>query len=69
LALKRYDQAERLLRAGYEGMKRQAQAIPTESQVRLRQAGERLVRLYEAMGKKDEAARWRQDVQAVPPKL
>jgi hypothetical protein len=34
-------------------------------QVRLTEAAQRLVRLYEAWGKPDEATRWRKEVNAV----
>jgi hypothetical protein len=59
LGQKKYSAAEPLLRAGYEGLKKQQAKLPPPGQVRLPEAAERLVQLYEATGKKDEAARWR----------
>ena len=38
--------------------------IPPQGKVRLTEAVERLVRLYEATGKKDEAAKWRKELEA-----
>jgi hypothetical protein len=44
----------------YEGLKRREAAIPSPFRAaHLKEALERLVRLYEATGKKDEAAKWR----------
>ncbi|HVS34247.1 MAG TPA: tetratricopeptide repeat protein [Gemmataceae bacterium] len=63
LGQKQYAEAEPLLRAGYEGMKqRQAQIPPIVAQARMSAAARRLVRLYEAWGKEDEAARWRKEL-------
>jgi tetratricopeptide (TPR) repeat protein len=68
LGQKKYADAEPLLLAGYEGMKQRAdrrdQPGGSLPQVRLTEALERLVRLYEATGKKDEAARWRKELEA-----
>jgi hypothetical protein len=61
---KRYADAEPLLRAGYEGLKRRQAQIPPQDKDRLTDALRRLVRLYEARGKPDEAARWRQELDA-----
>jgi tetratricopeptide (TPR) repeat protein len=55
----KYAEAERLLLAGYEGMDGHAKTIPPQSQIRLTEAQERLVQLYDAWGKKDQAAVWR----------
>jgi serine/threonine protein kinase/tetratricopeptide (TPR) repeat protein len=66
LGQKKYADAEPLLKDGYEGMKpRQDQIPPPPRKLRLSEALERLVQLYEANGKKDEAARWRQELEAV----
>jgi tetratricopeptide (TPR) repeat protein len=59
LGQKKYAEAEPLLLKGYQGMKQRAKAMPPPAKVRLPEAAQRLVQLYEAMGKKDEAAKWR----------
>jgi eukaryotic-like serine/threonine-protein kinase len=56
---KKYAEAEPLLLAGYEGLKRREARIPEAGKVRLTEALQRLVRLYEAWGKTEEAARWK----------
>jgi hypothetical protein len=60
LGQKKYKEAEPLLLQGYEGMKKREAAIPAEGKPYLRQARDRLGQLYEAIGKKDEAAKWRE---------
>ncbi len=55
----KYAEAEPLLLAGYEGMASRARIIPPQGQMRLQEARERLVQLYDAWGKKDQAAVWR----------
>jgi hypothetical protein len=50
----KYEEAEPLLVAGFEGM-----SPPAEHAGRKRDALERLVRLYEAWGKPEKAAEWR----------
>ncbi|MFO0811352.1 MAG: protein kinase [Gemmataceae bacterium] len=50
--------AEPLLVASYAGMKERLDAIPREGKARLPEAALRLVRLYEALGRPAEAARW-----------
>jgi serine/threonine protein kinase/tetratricopeptide (TPR) repeat protein len=64
LGLKNYDDAEPLLLKAYEGMKARAQTIPPQGKVRLSEAVERLVRLYEALGQPEQAARWRHELKA-----
>jgi tetratricopeptide (TPR) repeat protein len=59
LGQKKYAEAEPLLLAGYEGMKQREREIPTVVKVRLTEAIERLVQLYEAWGKPEKAAEWR----------
>jgi len=46
------------LLSGYEGMKAREAEIPAQVKSRLTEAGERLVKLYEAWGKKDKADQW-----------
>jgi hypothetical protein len=66
LGQKKYADAEPLLVSGYMGMKARIHAIPPELRtIRLIQALERLVLLCEATGKKDEALRWRKELNAV----
>jgi serine/threonine protein kinase len=63
-ALGKYDEAESLLLHAH-GDLRAARDTPP---VRLRQAGERIVRLYEAWGKPEKAAAWRErPADASPP--
>jgi serine/threonine protein kinase len=65
LGRKQYAAAEPLLLSGYEGMKRHEVTIPPEGKGQLTKALERLVRLYEEWDKKDEAARWRTELDAL----
>src|SRR5262249_45320356 len=61
-----YTEAEPLLVQGYEGMKQRAARIPPHVRAaRLTEALERLVRLYNAREKPDEAARWQQELEGV----
>jgi serine/threonine protein kinase len=62
---RRYAEAEPLLRAVYEGLKRRQADMPVDGKARLAEAAERLLRLYEAWGKKDQAGEWRQRWQEV----
>jgi hypothetical protein len=64
LEQKKYAEAEPLLLEGYEGMKTREAQIPPESRSRRTRALERLVRLYEAWGKKDKEARWQKALEA-----
>jgi len=58
-AHKKYAQAEPLLLQGYEGLKARAAKIPAPRQNSLPEAATRIVKLYEAWGKKDTADQWR----------
>jgi tetratricopeptide (TPR) repeat protein len=69
LGQKKYAEAEPLLLKGYEGMKQREKTIPLQGKTRLPEAVERLVQLYEATGKKDEAARWRTEVERYTGKV
>jgi hypothetical protein len=72
LGQKKYAEAEPLLWDGYEGMKKRAETIPPQGRIRLLEALERLVQLYEATDRKDQAARWRKEreaLSAAPKKL
>jgi TolA-binding protein len=64
LGQKKYADAEPLLLAGYNEMKKREDKIPPKGRVRLTEALERLVLLYDATDKKDEAAKWRKELEA-----
>ena len=71
LGQKKYAEAEPLLLKGYEGMKAREKTIPPQGKVRLTEAAERLVQLYEATGNAADAERWRKELEAArakPPK-
>ncbi len=55
--------AEPLLLQGYHGMKQREAKIPPQSKVRVGEALERLIRLYEAIDNKDEAENWRKELE------
>ena len=59
LGQKRYDEAEPLLRAGYEGMTRRADKILLRNRVCLREALDRLIAFAEATNKPDDAKAWK----------
>ena len=63
-AQKNFTEAEGLLIDGYEGMKAREETIPVEGRTRPTEALKRLVDLYTAWGKPDEAARWQQKLDA-----
>jgi serine/threonine protein kinase len=65
LGQKKYAEAESLLLSGYAGMKEREKTIPPQEKVRLPEAAERLAQLYEATSKKDEAAKWRKELDAL----
>jgi eukaryotic-like serine/threonine-protein kinase len=56
----RYAEAEPLVAPGYEGMKAREAKITAPNKPYLSKAAERVVRLYEAWGKRDEAAAWKE---------
>ncbi|MFO0845188.1 MAG: tetratricopeptide repeat protein [Gemmataceae bacterium] len=63
----KHAEAEPLLVQGYQGMKKREATIPSDVRtVRLKAALERLVALYDATGKKAEAANYRQELAALP---
>jgi TolA-binding protein len=64
---KKYAQAERMLLAACKGLKAQQVKLPVAGTQRLRQALQDLVQLYEARGKKEEAAKWRKQLEALKP--
>jgi tetratricopeptide (TPR) repeat protein len=58
----KYAEAEPLLVQGYEGLKQREARIPGGAKKSLTDALERLVWLYDAMGRTDRAAVWRQQL-------
>jgi len=60
LGQKKYAEAEPLLLAGLDGMRQREATIPPQGRPRLGEAADRLVELYTATGKPDEAAKWRE---------
>jgi serine/threonine protein kinase len=68
----KYAEAEPFLLEGYEGVKLHAPAA--QRRAALNSAVKALIRVYEGLGKKDEAAKWRMELEAIqksdpPPKL
>jgi serine/threonine protein kinase len=59
LGQKRYDEAEPLLRAGYEGMMRRVDKIPPRSRARVGEALDRLIAFAEATNRADDAKAWK----------
>ena len=55
----RYSEAEPLIVPGYEGMKERQAKIAVPDRSRLREAAERVVRLYEDWGKAEQATAWK----------
>jgi eukaryotic-like serine/threonine-protein kinase len=55
----RYDEAEPLIVSGYEQMTAREARILVPERSRLREAAERIVRLYEAWNKPDQATEWK----------
>ena len=68
LGQKKYAEAEPLILSGYEGMKTREASIPTQHMPCLTQAAGRMVKLYEAWGMPDKAAKWRKEVEKMPVK-
>jgi tetratricopeptide (TPR) repeat protein/tRNA A-37 threonylcarbamoyl transferase component Bud32 len=65
LGQRKYSDAEPLLVQGYEGMKARQAKVPPEGKARLAEALARLIQLYDAWDKKDEAAKWRKELGAI----
>jgi serine/threonine protein kinase/tetratricopeptide (TPR) repeat protein len=59
----KYADAEPFLVQGYEGMKQREDKIPADQKARLTEALQRLVRLSDARGNKDQAAAWRKKLE------
>jgi tetratricopeptide (TPR) repeat protein len=65
LGQKRYGDAEKLLLDGFAGMKQRADEMPLATRFRLSEAAGRLVQLYEAWQRPDDAAHWRKQLEAL----
>jgi serine/threonine protein kinase/tetratricopeptide (TPR) repeat protein len=65
LGQKKYAEAEPFLVEGYTGMKKCQAPIPPTLRFLLTEGLERLVQLYDAWGKPDQAAKWRKEQEAV----
>jgi hypothetical protein len=66
LGQEKYAEAEPLLLQGYKGLKQREAKLPANlRELRLREAVERLVQLYEAWNRNGEAATWRQELQGM----
>ena len=66
LGLKKYTDAEPLLKDGYEGMKKHQDQIPQQvRKLRLTEALYGLAQLYEATDNKEAAAKWRKELEAL----
>ena len=55
----KYSEAEPWLLSGFQGLSNRESTIPAPNRLALRNAGERIIRLYEAWGKPEQAADWR----------
>ena len=66
LGQKRYDAAEPLLRAGYEGMTWRIEKIPLRDKVRVSEALDRLIAFAEATNKADDVKAWKDERTKLP---
>jgi len=62
LAQRRYDEAEPLLIAGYEGLMQQRNQIESFSQHAPAVALQRVIQLYQQWNKPAEAQRWKNEI-------
>jgi tetratricopeptide (TPR) repeat protein len=65
LGQKKYSEAEGLLRSGYEGMKQREDTIPGVGKPNLKEALNRLVQLYQATDRPEQAAKWKKKLEEV----
>jgi tetratricopeptide (TPR) repeat protein len=66
LGQKQYVEAESLLLSGYAGMKERTLSIPPQSKHRLTEALDRLITLYTAIDKPDQAKKWQAEKEKLP---
>jgi eukaryotic-like serine/threonine-protein kinase len=66
LGQQNFAQAEPLLLSGYEGMKSRETRIPASKKVVLIESCKRILRLYEAWGRPEQAAAWRARLRPPP---
>jgi tetratricopeptide (TPR) repeat protein len=64
----KYDEAEALLRAGYQGLKVRRAQVPLHERVRLREALDWLIELAESREDKEAAEKWRKEREAAYPR-
>ena len=64
LGQKKYAEAEPLLLSGYAGMRQREDKIPQQGKPHLKETLRRLVQLYEATSRPDQAAEWKQKLVA-----
>ncbi|MBC7852725.1 MAG: serine/threonine protein kinase [Pirellulaceae bacterium] len=69
LMQKKYADAEPLLLAGYKGLKADEQGIPLAGKSNIPDAIRRLIALYEATEKPDDAAKWRKELSELNAKV
>jgi eukaryotic-like serine/threonine-protein kinase len=60
----KYMEAEPVLLQGFAGLKSHEKSLPADARGLLPTTAQQLVQLYEALGKKDEAAKWRKELNA-----
>jgi tetratricopeptide (TPR) repeat protein len=60
---KKFAEAERHLLAAYKGLEQRAGSIPAEYKSRLSETVERIVHLYEASGRPEQASEWRKKLE------
>jgi tetratricopeptide (TPR) repeat protein len=65
LGQKKYADSEPLLLKGYEGLKGRRNSLESRDAPRLKEAVARLVQFYEETNKKDEAAKWRKELETI----
>jgi serine/threonine protein kinase len=63
LGQKNYEEAELLLRQGYDGLKQCEQTLPANRRIRVIEAVQRLVELYEAIDKPGEVKKWQAELE------